>query len=381
MTPGNDSSNKVEKKIVIIANFATDRVNGAYNVIENLALYSNKIGVKCELWGLSTEIDRNDYPFYVHFNDSLFSFKVSEGLKNKLKSERESILCVNLHSVFTPINIAISKVVKALNIPLCLTPQGGYHDYTFQKNYFKKKVFLALFEKQFLGRMDFFFIHGKQEADFIKRYSSKPCFKLLNGFPEGKVKKTTYEHHPPGADQKVKLLFLGRLDPLHKGLDLLIKSMQHLKDIAVELTLTGPQFNEASQQYLHRLIAELGLKDTVAIKDPVYKQIDKESIYEAHDLFVHASRWEGMPTGVIEALSYGMPVLVSKGTNLGDIVEKEQMGIVIDDLTPQGIADCIAEVFKHKNKLRAFSENAYRRSPEIFDWNKIARQYVNHVMA
>jgi glycosyltransferase involved in cell wall biosynthesis len=380
MIPGTYNSNNDEKKIVIIANFATDRVNGAYNVIENLALYSNKIGVKCELWGLSTEIDRNDYPFYVHFNDSLFSFKVSAGLKNKLEGDRDSILCVNLHSVFTPINIAISKVVKALNIPLCLTPQGGYHDYTFQKNYFKKKIFLTLFEKNFLARMDFFFIHGRQEADFIKRYSSKKCFKLLNGFPEGKVKKTIYEYRAPGACQTIRLLFLGRLDPLHKGLDVLIKSMQHLKDIAVELTLAGPQFNEASQQYLHQLIAELNLKDTVTIKAPVYKQIEKESIYEAHDLFVHTSRWEGMPTGVIEALSYGMPVLVSKGTNLGDIVEKEQMGIVIDNLTPLGIAGCITQVFKHKYKLKDFSENAYRKSPEIFDWNKIARQYVDHVM-
>jgi len=49
--------NKIDgnKKIVIIANFATDRVNGAYNVIENIAIYTNKLGYTCELWGLSTE--------------------------------------------------------------------------------------------------------------------------------------------------------------------------------------------------------------------------------------------------------------------------------------------------------------------------------------
>ncbi|WP_183562173.1 glycosyltransferase family 4 protein [Mucilaginibacter sp. SP1R1] len=365
------------KKIVIIANFATDRVNGAYNVIENIALYTNKLGYKCELWGLSTEIDRNDYPFYVHFNENLFSFKLTEGIKNKLTADRDSIVCVNLHSVFTPINIGIGKFVKALGIPLCVTPQGGYHDYTFKKNYLKKMIFLTLFEKSHLRRMDYFFIHGRQEGDFIKKYSSKPCYTLLNGFPEGRIEKSIYNHQD--ADEKLKLLFLGRLDPLHKGLDLLLKGMQLLKDHAVELTLAGPQFNEASQKYLQQLIIDLDLTGVVTLQEPVYKQTEKEALYAAHHLFVHTSRWEGMPTGVIEALSYGMPVLISKGTNLADIVTKEQLGLVADELTPQGIADTIADISKNKYRLKEFSENAYSKSPAIFDWNKIAKQYADYV--
>jgi glycosyltransferase involved in cell wall biosynthesis len=369
------------KKIVIIANFATDRVNGAYNVIENIAVHTNQLGHKCELWGLSTEIDRNDYPFYVHFNDSLFSFKVSEGLKNKLTADRDSIICVNLHSVFTPINIGISKVVKSLNIPLCVTPQGGYHAYSFQRNYLKKKLFVLLFEKSFLRRMDYFFIHGKQEADFIKRYSAKTCYVLLNGFPEGRIKKPIYNYSDIIPAHKLKLLFLGRLDPLHKGLDLLIKSMSHLKDIDVELTLIGPQFTEPASKSLQELISTLGLTEKVKLKEPVYKQAEKEELYATHHLFVHTSRWEGMPTGVIEALCYGMPVLVSKGTNLGDIVQKEQFGKVVEELTPQGVAAAIADLYKNKERLDEFSQNAYAKSPQIFNWNKIAEKYVEAVLS
>lgn len=368
------------KKIVIIANFATDRVNGAYTVIENIASHTNQLGYKCELWGLSTEIDRNDYPFYVHFNDSLFSFKVSEGLRNKLTADRDSIICVNLHSVFTPINIGISKVVKSLNIPLCVTPQGGYHDYSFQRNYLKKKLFLLLFEKSFLRRMNYFFIHGKQEANFIGRYSSKPCYSLLNGFPEGRIKKSIYNHSDIGSSQKLKLLFLGRLDPLHKGLDMLIESISHLGDIDVELTLIGPRFTDPSYNYLQELISKLNLTEKVKLKEPVYQQTEKEELYSTHHLFVHTSRWEGMPTGVIEALCYGMPVLVSEGTNLGDIVKKEQFGLVVDELTPKGVAAAIADISKNKEKLNEFSQNAYIKSPQIFNWNKIAEQYVEAVL-
>lgn len=87
-----------------------------------------------------------------------------------------------------------------------------------------------------------------------------------------------------------------------------------------------------------------------------------------------------MPTGVIEALCYGMPVLVSKGTNLGDIVKKEQFGLVVDELTPQGVAAAIANISKNKEKLNEFSQNAYTKSPQIFNWNKIAEQYVEAVL-
>ncbi|SDT65072.1 Glycosyltransferase involved in cell wall bisynthesis [Mucilaginibacter mallensis] len=368
------------KKIVIIANFATDRVNGAYNVIENIAVYTNKLGYSCELWGLSTELDQNNYPFYVHFKANLHHFTVPEDLKNKLIWDRDSIICVNLHSVFTPINIGLSKLVKALNIQLCVTPQGGYHDYTFKRNYLKKKIFLFLYEKAYLKQIDYFFIHGSQEENFIKKYSSKPCYTLLNGFPEGKISSSIYDHQNAGPHQKLKLLFMGRLDPLHKGLDLLIKSMTYLKDAEVELTLIGPQFTEEAQRYLHQLITKLNLTASVTIKAPVYKQTEKEELYTAHQLFVHTSRWEGMPTGVIEALSYGMPVLISKGTNLAEIVKKEQFGWVIDELTPAGIATVIADVCNNKEKLNEFSENAYTQSPQTFNWNKIAKKYVTCIL-
>src|ERR1700749_3522088 len=139
------------KKIVIIANFATDRVNGAYKVIENIAVYANKNGYKCELWGLSTDPDNNSFPFYSWF--PLTKFEIPEDLKAKLIAEKDSIAGVNLHSVFTPVNIVLSKFLKSLNIPIWLTPQGGYHKYVFKRNFFKKQLFFTLFERGHLKRI------------------------------------------------------------------------------------------------------------------------------------------------------------------------------------------------------------------------------------
>jgi glycosyltransferase involved in cell wall biosynthesis len=149
----------------------------------------------------------------------------------------------------------------------------------------------------------------------------------------------------------------------------------------VELTLIGPQFTEPAYIYIQELIRKLNLAEQVILKAPVYKQSEKEELYATHHLFVHTSRWEGMPTGVIEALCYGMPVLVSKGTNLGDIVKKEQFGQVIDELTPQSVAAAIMDISKNRERLGEFSQNAYSRSSQIFNWNKIAEKYIEAVLS
>ena len=38
------------------------------------------------------------------------------------------------------------------------------------------------------------------------------------------------------------------------------------------------------------------------------------------------------------------------------------------------------DIYKNNDRLNEFSENAYTKTPQIFDWNKIAQQYVEYVL-
>ena len=44
------------------------------------------------------------------------------------------------------------------------------------------------------------------------------------------------------------------------------------------------------------------------------------------DMFILTSRHEGFPMSILEALSYGLPVLITKGTNMTDLVHKASAG-------------------------------------------------------
>lgn len=364
------------KKFVVIANFQSGKANGAFKYIENLSIYLNEEGYKCELWGMSSEKDINNYEFYRHFKVDIRNPFIPKSLKHAILEEKDSIVSINLHSIFTPINISLSKFVKKLSIPLSLTPHGAYHSFMFERRGLLKKLFFNIFEKQHLQRIDYFYIHGGQEEQFLKRYTDKPLILILSGFPSTKVYSRPVNYENQGCDNILKLLFIGRMDPLHKGLDLLLQALGKINSKSISLTLVGPKHNPKSQEIINKLIEVNNLNENVSILDPVYAESEKINLYLTHDIFVHTSRWEGMPNSVLEAMYYGMPVMVSENTNMKQIIESNKCGYVLPDLSISGIASLIALIHINKNKLQEYSVNCSNLVPDLFNWNKLARQYI-----
>ena len=60
-------------------------------------------------------------------------------------------------------------------------------------------------------------------------------------------------------------------------------------------------------------------------------------------------------------------------------LNKEQFGWVIRDLTPKGIADAIADVYANRSRLNEFAGNAYTKSPRLFSWTKISKEYAEYI--
>jgi glycosyltransferase involved in cell wall biosynthesis len=85
-----------------------------------------------------------------------------------------------------------------------------------------------------------------------------------------------------------------------------------------------------------RLVARLGLEQRVILRDPVFGADKWTVLANAHAL-VYPSRWDGLPFSVLEALAAQVPVLVTRGTNLDELVQRYRAGVVV-----QGRVDAIA---------------------------------------
>ena len=71
----------------------------------------------------------------------------------------------------------------------------------------------------------------------------------------------------------------------------------------------------------------MGIETVATIVDEIAGKAKEELLLNT-DLFIMTSRLEGHPMGLIEALAYGVPCLVSRGTNMYDEVLSSNAGWV-----------------------------------------------------
>lgn len=109
------------------------------------------------------------------------------------------------------------------------------------------------------------------------------------------------------SGESKKFLTVGRLTPLHKGIDILIEAFYLFaqKNSEWRLDIVG----EGSEgEHFDALIKTYRLEDRITIH-PFTNQI--QDYYSNAQVYVLSSRWEGMPLVLVEAMSHGLPVVTS----------------------------------------------------------------------
>jgi len=135
-------------------------------------------------------------------------------------------------------------------------------------------------------------------------------------------------------ENKKICLFLGRLHPI-KGLENLIHAWARLSQHidGWQLSLVGPG-NDGYKKKLENLVHKLNVADTVIFAGPQYGQ-EKAKWFKSSEFFISPSQSEGMPIAILEAMSYGLPVLLTDACNFHDAKEHSagiQVGTSVDDL-------------------------------------------------
>lgn len=172
---------------------------------------------------------------------------------------------------------------------------------------------------------------------------------------------------------------IGRLHP-QKGVDILLRALPELKGpfpgLKTLVVGQGP-----AQAALQALAAELDLA-----QDVIFTGLrgDAPAILAALDLFVLASRWEGMPNVVLEAFAAGKAVVATRVGAVAELVQDGETGILAPAEDPSALARAIGTLLADapaRARLAAagrawvakeFSlETMVRRTQELYEdvWN------------
>lgn len=274
---------------------------------------------------------------------------------------------VVFHEVYHLEFVRIAKSLVKEGIPYVIVPHGSLIKEAQQKKRFKKILANALFFMSFIYNSSS--LQCLSYNEYSNTFFKVPKFIGTNGIEEPDVHRNAF------CENKIQITYIGRLEIPVKGLDLFMTAVRQIKsqllslDKQVKIDLYGPDIF-GRYAAVENLIKENEVGDMVTLH-PAVNGEEKKEILLGSDFFIQTSRHEGMPMGILEALSYGVPCIITEGTSLGEIVTRYDAGWV-SETTADGIAKSIMKAVNEVDKLKEKSANARKVISEIFSWSIVS---------
>ena len=197
---------------------------------------------------------------------------------------------------------------------------------------------------------------------------------LPNPYPFERFKtlaKESVEHSWFVSERLPIIVSSGRLCE-QKGFDTLLKAFALVKaELPCRLMILG---EGPDRQKLEKLIRKLDLSDFVNLRGRVsnpWKYVARS------DLFVLASRWEGWPSALMEAIALGIPVITTDCPGDGKkMIENEVNGIIVptDDITT--LSNSIIKILSHQKEWKLLTKQA-EASIMQYDYSQISKKYID----
>jgi glycosyltransferase involved in cell wall biosynthesis len=121
---------------------------------------------------------------------------------------------------------------------------------------------------------------------------------------------------------------------------------------------------------LNEKIDGLGLTGTVRYVGPVHGH-QKSGLLASADAYVQPSHHEGMPIAMLEALSYGLPVVATRVGAVPEIINDGHSGLLVPPHRLDLLARAMREVASNAARRRAMSYAAYALACERFSTTRL----------
>lgn len=261
-----------------------------------------------------------------------------------------------------------ARELRKKRIPYIITPRGSLtRQARYNKSRLKKDIaHLLIFDRFQKGASAIQYLTRQEQTD-----SMSPCkvsYVLPNGFTTPKVVKERF------SEESIKCIFIGRIDLYHKGLDFLLEAVSacysSLKAVGLTIDVYGPS-NEDAKKF-QQMITEKCMGDIITLKGEIAGEA-KQQVLLAADVFILTSRFEGHPMGLIEALAYGLPCLVTTGSNMREEIESANAGWTSDN-DAESLTQALFKMVNEKELLPVKSLNALGLAKK-YDWDLLAKMF------
>ncbi len=264
-------------------------------------------------------------------------------------------------------------IVKWLKRKTAVVSTFHCQDYYHQKWGFLARAYLRIGEWVSCKVPDRTIVVSRVLGNYAKEKYGIEAEVIPNGspikdFPVGSEKLAIWN-----LKEKKYILSVSRLVK-HKGIHYLIEAFKQLEDTNkvpnnFKLVIAGDGFHTDDYVKYLKTISQ-GRENIIFTGNQTGKNL--EQIFANSYVFVQPSEAEGLSLALLEAMGYGLPVLVS------DIKENleaiEDTGYTFRCKNVDDLRDKLAYIINRPEEAKKMGENSRRRVTEKFSWDSIAQK-------
>ncbi len=231
--------------------------------------------------------------------------------------------------------VLIKQYLERRGIAAAAFSRGhGFDVYEERKGYLPQR-------REILDGLDRVYLCSENGADYLRKKYSEYADKI-------KVSRLGTSDHGIGnacAENRFHLLSCSRAVPL-KRIGLIIDALKILQDRGIQLSWTHLGGGELLQELKRK--AERELSETEVCFAGTVSNAEVYRFYASNpvSLFINVSKWEGLPVSIMEAISFGIPVVATDVGGTGEIVEDGISGrLLASEPSAEEVADGILEIY------------------------------------
>ena len=147
------------------------------------------------------------------------------------------------------------------------------------------------------------------------------------------------------TNDQINITIVSRLVS-HKNIEKIIRAISDLNNPLIYLNIIGdgPELNQ-----LQKISLESNNKDNIIFHGKLNRD-DINHIFLKSDIYIQASNYEGLPHSLLEAMSYGIPVLCTPVGECKEILGNEDRGYILDlPVSKNNIKSKISQIIGEKD--------------------------------
>lgn len=158
----------------------------------------------------------------------------------------------------------------------------------------------------------------------------------------------------------------------HKDYPNLLKAFEIVKSHKGNINLCmigdGPLFSE-----MKKLVKKMNIESDVIFTG--FRE-DIGKFLKSFDIFVLASKKEGLGTSIIDALSVGLPIISTNTGGIPELISNNINGILVEPQNPDQLAEAILELYGDAEKRKFLSDGAIKSAGK-FSINNTIQNNIN----